>query len=181
MWSVPEPGSSVAGEAWPARSPLDPFGPGDPGWALGDLARRLLGRIDGQEILLERAAELALDPHERARFAEARDVARRLRRDGEVLLLLCGTDPGAGGAGPQALSDVLEDAVGLVDEPSRVALWSVPAVDLAPAASVELGHLVTELVDEATAASPGSRIEVRAHVEPDGALRVDVVVAGRGW
>ena len=46
---------------------------------------------------------------------------------------------------------------------------------------MELRHLVAELVDEAAAASPGARIEVGGRLEPDGALVVDVVVAGRGW
>jgi hypothetical protein len=175
----------AGGEPWPGRS--DPFGTlggpgvGNDGWALADLARRLQERVDDQEALLDRAADLALDPHDRARLEQAREAARRLRRDSEVLLLMCGAEPAGPDSPPQAVADVLEDAVGSVEEPSRVALWSVPEAELAPAAAVELGHLVAELVDEATAASPGSRIEVRAHLEPDGGLRVDVVVAGRGW
>src|SRR4051812_44902846 len=112
MRSVPEPGSSVAGgEPWPARS--DPFGTlagpgvGNDGWALADLARRLQDRVDDQEALLDGAADLALDPHDRARVAQAGAVARRLRRDGEVLLLMCGADPAGPESAPQAVAEVL--------------------------------------------------------------------------
>jgi hypothetical protein len=67
-----------------------------------------------------------------------------------------------------------------VDEPSRVSV-AAPVRDAGGSAAVELRHLVAELVDEAAAASAGARVEVDARLEPDGALWVDVVVAGRGW
>jgi hypothetical protein len=149
--------------------------------AAADLARRLQDRIDGQEALLDRVALLAQLSDDRARIAELRDISRRLRRDSEALLLLCGADPGVHRGAPHTVPAVLGDAVGLADEPSRVSVTAAPSATLASTAAVELRHLVAELVDEAAAASPGARVEVDARLAPDGALLVDVVVAGRGW
>ena len=126
-------------------------------------------------------AVLAQLSDDRARIAELRDIGRRLRRDSEALLLLCGSDPGVHRGAPHTVSAVLGDAVALVDEPSRATVHPAPQATLSTTAAVELRHLVAELVDEAAAASPGARVEVDARLEPDGALRVEVLVAGRGW
>jgi hypothetical protein len=197
MRSVPEPSSAVgspgtgrdpwagfgAGPSSRPRRPSGGNGAGDPDdeRAVTDLARRLHDRVDGQEALLDRVADLVQHPDDRARVSELRDVTRRVRRDSEALLLLCGADPGVRRGGPQTVPSVLGDAVALADEPARVALRSVPDAALAPAAAVELRHLVAELVDEATAASPGARVEVGGRREPDGALVVEIVVADHGW
>ncbi len=195
MRSVPEPSSVGGRDPWagfaagpssgsyPSSGPV--FGNGSDTLgddrAAADLARRLQDRIDGQEALLDRVALLAQLSDDRARIAELRDISRRLRRDSEALLLLCGADPGVHRGAPHTVPAVLGDAVGLADEPSRVSVTSAPSATLASTAAVELRHLVAELVDEAAAASPGARVEVDARLAPDGALLVDVVVAGRGW
>ena len=196
MRSVSEP-SSVGGSAMGGRDPWAGFaaGPSSGSYpALGngseargddrpvaDLARRLQDRVDGQEALLDRVAVLAQLADDRARIAELRDITRRLRRDSEALLLLCGADPGVHRGAPHTVPTVLGDAVALADEPSRVSVARAPSATLAGSAAVELRHLVAELVDEAAAASPGARVEVDARLGPDGALAVDVVVTGRGW
>lgn len=149
--------------------------------AVTDLARRLQDRVDGQEALLDRVADLAQRSDDRARMSELRDVTRRLRRDSEALLLLSGADPGAQRDASYTVPSVLADAVSSADEPSRVVVRPLPAATLSASAAVEVRHLVAELVDEATASSPGARIEVGARLEPGGALVVEVVVAGRGW
>ena len=196
MRSVSEP-SSVGGSAMGGRDPWAGFAAGPSSGSyptlgngseargddrpVADLARRLQDRVDGQEALLDRVAVLAQLADDRARIAELRDITRRLRRDSEALLLLCGADPGVHRGAPHTVPTVLGDAVALVDEPSRVAVARAPSATLAGSAAVELRHLVAELVDEAAAASPGARVEVDARLEPDGALAVDVVVTGRGW
>jgi len=173
MRSVPEP-SSVGGIPATGRDPWAGFGAGpasarsgtagggngarDAGdeRAVTDLARRLQDRVDGQEVLLDRLADFAQRSDERIRVSELRDAARRMRRDTEALLLLCGAEPGVHRGGPLTVPAVLGDAVSLVDEPSRAVLRPVPEATLAAPAAVELRHLVAELVDEAAAASPGA-------------------------
>ena len=198
MRSVPEHSSAVGNPAT-ARDPWAGFGTGprqrrhgangghdtdpDPAdeRAVVDLARRLQDRVDGQESLLDRVAGLAQRSEDHARMSELRDTTRRLRRDSEALLLLCGADPGVHRGASHTVPSLLADAVASTDEPSRVVLRPLPAATLAGAAAVEVRHLVAELVDEATASSPGARIEVGGRLEPDGALLVEVVVAGHGW
>lgn len=196
MRSVSEP-SSVGGSAMGGRDPWAGFAAGPSSGSyptlgngseargddrpVADLARRLQDRVDGQEALLDRVAVLAQLADDRARIAELRDITRRLRRDSEALLLLCGADPGVHRGAPHTVPTVLGDAVALVDEPSRVSVAHAPSATLSGSAAVELRHLVAELVDEAAAASPGARVEVDARLKPDGALAVDVVVTGHGW
>ena len=186
MRSVPEPSSVGGRDPWagfaagPSSGSYPSSGPafGNGSDALGDdraaadLARRLQDRIDGQEALLDRVALLAQLSDDRARIAELRDISRRLRRDSEALLLLCGADPGVHRGAPHTVSAVLGDAVGLADEPSRVSVTAAVLARVAGGAAVELRHLVAELVDEAAAASPGARVEVDARLAPDGALLV---------
>ena len=192
MRSVPEPSSVGGRDPWAGFAagpssgsyPSTPPRLGEPAGddrAVVDLARRLQDRVDGQEALLDRVALLAQLSDDRARIAELRDISRRLRRDSEALLLLCGDDPGVHRGAPHTVPAVLGDAAALADEPSRVAVASAPSATLSGAAAVELRHLVAELVDEAAAASPGARVEIDARLAADGALMVDVVVAGRGW
>src|SRR3954454_1429821 len=208
MRSVPEPSSAV-GSPVTGRDPWAGFGAGpsfrgrrpaeganggsdrepdrdldrdsDDERAVADLARRLQDRVDGQEALLDRVVDLAQRPDDRARVSELRDVTRRLRRDSEALMLLCGADPGVDRGASHTVPSVLGDAVASADEPSRVVLRPLPAATLVRSAAVELRHLVVELIDEGAASSPGARIEVGGRLQPDGALLVEVVVAGHGW
>lgn len=170
-------GSGAPSRPYPDGGGNAAAGPDD---AVADLVRRLQGRVDGQEALLERVASLAQRADDRARLVELRDTARRIRRDSEALLLLCDADPQVHRGVSHTAPSVLADAAALVDEPSRVVLRVVPDVTLAASAAVELRHLVAELVDEAADTSPGARIEVGGRTEPDGALVVEVVVAGPG-
>ena len=192
MRSVPEPSPVGGRDPWAGFAagpssgsyPSTPSRSSEPAGddrAVVDLARRLQDRVDGQEALLDRVAQLAQLSDDRARIAELRDIGRRLRRDSEALLLLCGDDPGVHRGAPHTVPAVLGDAAALADEPSRVTVASAPSATLSGAAAVELRHLVAELVDEAAAASPGARMEIDARLAADGALMVDVVVAGRGW
>ena len=198
MRSAHEPDGSVGGGSVAGRDPWAGFGVGptssgrypsggngrDAGVgddrAVADLARRLQDRVDGQESLLDRMADLAQRPDDRVRVSELRDVSRRLRRDSEALLLLCGADPGVHRGASHTVPAVLDDAVALADEPSRVVRQSAPTATLDAVAAVELRHLVAEVIDEAAAGSPGSRVEVSARLDPDGALVVDVLTR-RGW
>src|SRR4029079_14429605 len=86
---------------------------------VADLARRLQDRVDGQEWLLDRVAVLAQLADDRARIAELRDITRRLRRDSEALLLLCGADPGVHRGAPHTVPTVLADSVGVAAQTER--------------------------------------------------------------
>jgi hypothetical protein len=187
QFATPSSSSSYPSSGYSSDYPSSANGHGESGGldgddrALADVARRLYDRIDAHETQLNRAADLAQWSDDRARLAEVREAARRLRRDSETLLLLSGADPGVRSGIPDTVSVVLGDAVAVVEEPAHVSLRSTPSATLTAGAATELRHLVAELIDEATAASPGARIEVGTRWDRDGALAIEVIVAARGW
>ena len=152
--------------------------------AAAGVARRLQARLDRQIWLLERLQAEQLYP-EPPGLPELQDTARRMRRDTESLLLLAGHEPGVRSEGPRRLGDLVADASALAEEPRRVDVRSAPAALVAPAAAVEFGHVLAELVDHVTAVYPGARIELLSRLDappgrPTGnaGATVDVLVAG---
>jgi hypothetical protein len=119
-----------------------------------DVARRLQVRLDRvlDRLHLDRTA----DP-------ELLAGARRMRRDSETLLLLCGADPGARPAGPRGLGDLLDEVAGTA--PLHVSLREVVAVQLQPDAALELLHVLGELVDHVATAHPGAGLTASARTQ----------------
>lgn len=131
------------------------------------VARRMQGRVDRHLWLLARMQGDPLGP-EPVGLPELLETARRMRRDTESLLLLCGQDPRVRTDGPRRLSDVLGDAAAAAEEPRRVDVRPAPAAALAPSAAIELLHVLAELLDHATAVYPGARVDVACMVEEPG-------------
>jgi hypothetical protein len=148
--------------------------PGDD--AAAGVARRLQGRLDRHLWLLDRlqAEQLYAEP---PGLPELLETARRMRRDTESLLLLCGHEPGVRATGPRRLSDLVGDAAAAAEEPRRVDVRPAPSATVSPAASVEFQHVLAELVDHVTAVYPGARLELVSRIEARGAT-VDVTVDG---
>lgn len=152
-------------------------GPAERDQAVGGVARRLQGRLERHLWLLDRLRSDQLRP-EPAEVPDLLESSRRMRRDTESLLLLCGQDPGARPDGPRRLSDVLGEAAAAAAEPRRVEVRHAPAASLSAAASVEFLHVLAELVDHVTTVHPGARLEVAGRVEPRGGITVEVSVDG---
>ncbi|WP_214366925.1 hypothetical protein [Pseudonocardia sp. H11422] len=180
---------SATGHGWARQDPTDsgrsaaviPRPQYDGEDPLVSVARRLQSQLEQHVRLLgqmhadEQRAEFA------AGLSDLLDATRRMRRNSESLLMLCGADPGSRGGAPRGLADVLHDAVSVTDDPRRIVVLPAPSVSLAPRAAVELLHLLVEMLDHATAASrPGSRIDVVTRVEVDGGLAVEVLADGSG-
>jgi len=145
--------------------------------AQAGVARRLQARLDRQLWLLERLQgdPLQTDP---AELPELIDLARRMRRDSESLLLLAGRDPGVRQDAPQDLENVLLAAATAAEEPRRVEVGATPAASVVPGAATELLHVLAELLDHATAVYPGARVHVAPRIEVSGSLTVDVLAVG---
>jgi len=168
--NVGRPGATAHADRW-ERSGLTHTGSDE---AAGWTARRLQGRLDRQQWLLDRHlhAEPAVVP-------ELLEIARRMRRDTEVLQILCGADPDLGGAGAtRRLADAVTDSVSAADEPSRVAVRSAPAASIGPAASVEFAHVLSAVIDHVTVVYPDARVDLASRVENLGGVTVDVAVDG---
>jgi hypothetical protein len=140
--------------------------------AAAGVARRLQVRLDRQLRLLERlqANQLHSD------LPELQEIARKMRRDTESLLLLGGHEPGARAGGPRELADLVADAAAVAEESRRVDVRTAPTAHIAPAAAVEFVHVLAELVDHVTAVYPGARVELVSRLEPP----LDALATGKG-
>lgn len=141
------------------------------------VTHRLQTRLDRQLWLLER---LQGDPlqTEPAELPELIDLARRMRRDSESLLLLAGRDPGVREAAPQELETLLFAAATAAEEPRRVEIAPGPTASVVAGAATELLHVVAEVLDHATAVFPGATVHVAPRVESSGVLTVEVAALG---
>jgi hypothetical protein len=161
-------GSTAHADRWDGGGST-PVGDQATGW----MARRLQGRLDRQQWLLDRhlSGEQSLLP-------ELLEIGRRMRRDTEVLQMLAGDEPGPRPTSPRRLADTVTDAVSGSEEPSRVAVRSAPAASIAPAASVELEHVLSAAIDHVTIVYPDARVDLATRVENLGGVTVDIAVDG---
>jgi hypothetical protein len=141
------------------------------------VTHRLQTRLDRQLWLLER---LQGDPlqAEPAELPELIDLARRMRRDSESLLLLAGRDPGVRDSAPQEVEALLFAAATAAEEPRRVEIAPGPTASVVAGAATEVLHVLAELLDHATAVFPGATVHVAARIENSGVLVIDVQALG---
>jgi signal transduction histidine kinase len=124
------------------------------------LAVRSLGLVERQLSVIESMEADESDPERLSTLFTLDHLATRMRRHGENLLLLAGTDAGhphGGDAarGPVPLLDVLRAAVSEIERYERVAIGSLPPhAQLSGHAADDVSHLVAELLDNATSFSP---------------------------
>ncbi|MEJ3749202.1 sensor histidine kinase [Actinomycetes bacterium KLBMP 9797] len=108
-------------------------------------------------------------------------LATRMRRYGEVLLVLADDDPGQRRIEPALLVEVVQAATAEIEDYARIELLHLPAVRIAPVVVVDLAHLLAELLDNATAYSaPGSTVHVLGSRQRDGQVLVEIHDDGPG-
>ncbi|GAA4703591.1 sensor histidine kinase [Phytohabitans rumicis] len=108
-------------------------------------------------------------------------LATRMRRYGEVLLVLADDDPGRRRKDPALLADVVQAAVAESEQYARIELLYLPAVNVAPDLVVDLVHLLAELLDNATDfAERGSAVNVIGSRERDGDVLIEIHDDGPG-
>ncbi|RRO19962.1 histidine kinase [Saccharopolyspora rhizosphaerae] len=115
-----------------------------------------------------------------ATLFELDNSTTRARRTVENLLVLGDQQPGRRWTRPVALMDVLRSAISEIDQYSRVVIDRVPDVMLHGAAVGDTIHLLSELIDNATAFSPPS---TQVHVGVDEVARgiaIDISDQGLG-
>ncbi|NJQ14815.1 sensor histidine kinase [Streptomyces bohaiensis] len=132
-------------------------------------ARMALDLAGDQLDIIGRLEEHETDPDELATLFALDHLAARMRRHSENLLLLAGVEPDAPFPRPLPLVQV---ALAAVSESERYELVDVeqpvPAVLVSPVAARDLGHLLAEFLDNASAFSPpGARVLLSAVVRED--------------
>jgi hypothetical protein len=161
----------------------------DPGWAPYDTGGPPSGSTEDAAVGVARRLQARLDRHlwlldqlypEPPQLRELKETARRIRRDSESLVLLTGDSPGGQSGGPRRLSDVMDDAAAAAEETWRILVRPASPATVEAGASVELLHVLAEVLDHVTAAYPDAGIDVASHVGERRGLTVEVSVNSAG-
>jgi PAS domain S-box-containing protein len=128
---------------------------------LHNLARRSQGLVDRLLELIDELERNEVDPDRLQELFRMDHLATRMRRNVENLIVLSGVDQRRRWSDSVPLRDVVEAAVGEVEDYSRVQIAGVHDLTLAGQAASDVAHLLAELVENATAfSSPTTRVDV---------------------
>lgn len=146
-----------------------------------NLARRNQTLLERQLTLIDELETLEPDPARLHDLYRLDHLATRMRRNAESLLVLAGAPPPRRRGEPVALADVLRVATGEIEDYQRVELGDVDDVALGPTAAVDLAHLLSELLENATQFSaPDTAVVVGGRADLDGSYRITVTDHGIG-
>ena len=128
---------------------------------LHNLARRSQGLVDRQLELLDELERAEVDPDRLDELFRMDQLATRMRRNVENLIVLSGVDQRRRWSESVPLRDVVEAAVAEVEDYSRVQVAGIHDLALAGQAASDVAHLLAELVENATSfSSPTTMVEV---------------------
>ena len=119
-----------------------------------NLARRNQSLLDRQIEFLDELEAEERDPDALANLFKLDHLATRMRRNAESLLVLAGAEPARRWGQPVPLSDVVRAAVSEVEDYARVHISALDEVHVAGNAAVDVAHMFSELLENATAYSP---------------------------
>ncbi|GAA0569584.1 hypothetical protein GCM10010172_62410 [Paractinoplanes ferrugineus] len=134
-----------------------------------DMNKALVNVARRNQALLDRQLE-ALGP---ARGAEVRayQLAVRMRRHAEHLVILAGAARSRRGLGAERLATVLARVAGETEHAERITIGPVVAAEVSGHAVTDLGHLTGELLENAlTFAAPETAVRLSARPSPDGVV-----------
>jgi len=141
------------------------------------LARRNGGLVDQQLALLDTLEASVEDPELLANYFKLDHLATRMRRNADSLLVLAGIDrPGL--RTPQDIDEVVRAGISEIEDYRRIDVLALEHVEVTGLAATTLGHLVAELLDNATGFSPPqARVRIAGNVAPEG---YEILVADSG-
>ena len=119
-----------------------------------NLARRNQSLLDRQIEFIDELEANEEDPEQLENLFKLDHLATRMRRNAESLLVLAGAEPPRRRARPVALADVVRVAIGEVEDFTRVNLLALDDVTVGGNVAVDLAHLLSELMENATQFSP---------------------------
>ena len=146
-----------------------------------NLARRNQALLDRQIEFIDQLEANERDPDQLENLFRLDHLATRMRRNAESLLVLAGADPTRRRGRPVPLADVVRVAVGEVADYSRIRVRTLDEVTINASVSVDVAHLLAELMENATQFSPPSTsVEVQGGFGPHGDYVVMVTDRGIG-
>lgn len=163
----------LAAEQSAARSSADEV--------LVNLSRRSHELVERQLELIDELQRDDRDPELLSHAFALDQLAVRMRRTSDKLLVLAGVEPPVRTGYPVDLLDALRAAASEVEDHHHVVVRGPPELTIAGAVATDLVHLVAELLDNATGFSrPDTEVVVSATATEQGGLLVEIIDSGRG-
>ncbi len=129
-----------------------------------NLARRNQTLLDRQIEFIDQLEANEEDPDQLDNLFKLDHLATRMRRNAESLLVLAGAEPPRRRGRPVALADVVRVAIGEVEDFARISLLALDEVTVGGNVAVDLAHLLSELMENATHFSPpDTTVEIVGH------------------
>jgi signal transduction histidine kinase len=148
---------------------------------LVNLSRRSQSLVDRLLLLMEQLERREEDPDQLASLFTLDHLATRMRRNNENMMVLCGSTLVRSSHQRVALDTVLRGAVSEIERYQRVLVQPSPPVDVIGYAAGDLGRLVAELLDNATAFSPPhTQVIIGGTRESDGSVLIEIQDEGIG-
>ncbi|MQA07345.1 MAG: HAMP domain-containing protein [Pseudonocardiaceae bacterium] len=146
-----------------------------------NLSRRSQALVERQLGVLDRMESDEQDPDQLASLFELDHMATRMRRNSENLLVLAGSELGRQVTEPIAVSEVIGAAVSEIEQYARIEVAPTPQRLIAGNAVNDVVHVISELLDNATAFSdPASKVSVDTTSTRTGGLRLEIADRGVG-
>ncbi|MET7935278.1 nitrate- and nitrite sensing domain-containing protein [Streptomyces sp. NPDC005322] len=147
-----------------------------------NLALRTLGLIERQLTIIESMEEAEQDPDRLETLFQLDHLATGMRRYGENLLIIAGSENKATHSGPVPLLDVLRASISEVERYNRVQIQSLPPhAQVAGYAADSISHLVAELLENATSFSPpDAQVQISGWLLESGEVMLSVQDEGIG-
>jgi signal transduction histidine kinase len=148
---------------------------------LVNLSRRSQSLVDRLLLLMEQLERREEDPDQLASLFTLDHLATRMRRNNENMMVLCGSALMRSSHQRVALDTMLRGAVSEIERYQRVLVQPSPPVDVIGYAASDLGRLVAELLDNATAFSPPhTQVIIGGTRESDGSVLIEIQDEGIG-
>ena len=146
-----------------------------------NLARRNQSLLDRQIDFIDQLESREENPDQLENLFRLDHLATRMRRNAEPLLVLAGAEPARRRGRPVELADVVRVAMGEIEDFSRINLLGLDAATVAGSVAVDLAHVLSELMENATAYSPpDTDVEVVGRHEADGSYELTLSDRGIG-
>ena len=146
-----------------------------------NLARRNQTLLDRQIEFIDQLESQEEDPDVLEDLFKLDHLATRMRRNAESLLVLAGIETGHRRSRPVALADVVRVAIGEVEDFARLNLVAMDDAIVAGSAAMDVAHLLSELMENATSFSPPeTHVEILGHQNADGSYVLSISDQGIG-
>lgn len=146
-----------------------------------NMARRNQTLLDRQIEYIDRLESAEEDPDRLEELFGLDHLATRMRRNAESLLVLAGAETSRRRGGPVAIGDVLRVAMSEIEDYRHVRLAGIETAEIGAQGAVDLAHLLSELMENATQFSPpDTPVEVCGTRHPDGTYFITVTDHGIG-